>query len=148
MSNFHILLLNGPNLNLLGTREPDKYGKLTLVQIIQKLKQLAKQLKVKLSHIQSNAEHILVDCIHKHQNNIDYIIINPAAFTHTSIVLRDSILAVNIPFIEVHISNIYKREKFRKKSYFSDIAAGIICGFGTDVYSCALKMAVKKLNCN
>lgn len=149
MHNFHILLLNGPNLNLLGIREPKKYGTVTLIDVIKTLKILANQLKVKITHMQSNAEHILIECIHKYKDKIDYIIINPAAFTHTSIALRDSILAVNIPFIEVHISNIYKREKFRTHSYFSDIASGVICGFGTNGYSCALQMAVKSLsNCN
>lgn len=149
MSNIHILLLNGPNLNLLGTREHKKYGTVTLVEIIKKLTLLADKLKVKLSHIQSNAEHTLIDCIHKNKDVIDYIIINPAAFTHTSIAIRDAILAINIPFIEIHISNIYKREMFRKKSYFSDIASGIICGFGICGYYWALQMAVKNLsNCN
>lgn len=141
----HILLLNGPNLNLLGTREVKKYGNINLCEIVEKLKQLSKKLKVKLTHIQSNAEHILIDSIHKYKNKIDFIIINPAAFTHTSIAIRDAILSINTPFIEIHISNIYNREKFRRYSYFSDIAEGIICGFGTDGYFLALKIAVKKL---
>lgn len=141
----HILLLNGPNLNLLGTREIKKYGNINLCKIVEKLKKLSKKLKVKLTHIQSNAEHVIIDCIHKYENKVDFIIINPAAFTHTSIAIRDAILSVNIPFIEIHISNIYSREKFRHHSYFSDIAEGIICGFGAEGYSLALKIAVKKL---
>lgn len=141
----HILLLNGPNLNLLGNREIEKYGSINLYEIIENLKKLSKKLKVKLSHIQSNAEHILIENIHQAQNNVNFIIINPAAFTHTSIAIRDAILSVKIPFIEIHISNIYSREKFRHNSYFSDIAEGVICGFGAEGYFLALKMAVKKL---
>lgn len=146
MSNFHILVLNGPNLNLLGLRETEKYGNTTLIEIIKKLKILANKLKIKLSHIQSNAEHVLIDNIHKYKDNINFIIINPAALSHTSIALRDALLGVNIPFIEIHISNIYKREKFRHKSYLSDIAVGVICGLGVYGYYFALEMAVKKLS--
>ncbi|MCR3756096.1 MAG: 3-dehydroquinate dehydratase [Sodalis sp. Psp] len=142
---FHILLLNGPNLNSLGIREPDKYGNTTLADIISNLNELADTLRVKLSHCQSNAEHILIDRIHQAQGNTDFIVINPAAFTHTSIALRDALLAVNIPFIEIHLSNVHARELFRRHSYLSDIAVGVICGFGAEGYHFALQAAVKLL---
>ncbi|MCU7367000.1 type II 3-dehydroquinate dehydratase [Pantoea stewartii] len=142
----HILLLNGPNLNLLGTREPEKYGDVTLDQIVSRLVQQADQLNVALSHLQSNAEYQLIDRIHEAKGNVDYIIINPAAFTHTSVALRDALLAVDIPFIEVHLSNVHSREPFRQHSYFSDVSAGVICGLGTDGYSWALQTAVKRLS--
>ena len=109
----HILLLNGPNLNLLGTREPEKYGHSTLSQIVDDLTRQADQLNVELSHLQTNAEFQLIDRIHEAKGNVDYIIINPAAFTHTSVALRDALLAVEIPFIEVHLSNVHAREPFR-----------------------------------
>ncbi len=144
--NFHILLLNGPNLNLLGTREPEKYGKTTLAEIVSDLTSQADALKVKLSHLQSNAEHTLIDRIHEARGNVDYIIINPAAFTHTSIALRDALLAVSIPFIEVHLSNVHAREPFRHHSWLSDISAGVICGLGVDGYCWALQTAVKRLS--
>ncbi|MCX8958594.1 type II 3-dehydroquinate dehydratase [Erwinia psidii] len=143
---FHILLLNGPNLNLLGTREPDKYGKTTLAEIVSDVTLQADALKVKLSHLQSNAEYALIERIHEAKDNVDYIIINPAAFTHTSVALRDALLAVSIPFIEVHLSNVHSREPFRHHSYLSDIAAGVICGLGADGYSWALQTAVKRLS--
>ncbi|PIJ51087.1 type II 3-dehydroquinate dehydratase [Erwinia sp. OLTSP20] len=143
--NFHILLLNGPNLNLLGTREPDKYGNTTLTTIVSQLTELAASMDTTLSHFQSNAEHQLIDRIHEARGNIDYIIINPAAFTHTSVALRDALLAVNIPFIEVHLSNVHAREPFRHHSYLSDIASGVICGLGADGYTWALQTAVKRL---
>ncbi|UDG79846.1 type II 3-dehydroquinate dehydratase [Candidatus Steffania adelgidicola] len=141
----HILLLNGPNLNLLGTREPDKYGKTTLSDIIANLSTLSSILGVKFSHFQSNGEHALIDRIQQAQGNTDFIIINPAAFTHTSVALRDAFLAVNIPFIEIHLSNVHAREPFRHHSYLSDIAVGVICGLGIDGYHFALKMAIKRL---
>ncbi|EXU75393.1 MULTISPECIES: type II 3-dehydroquinate dehydratase [Erwinia] len=144
--NFHILLLNGPNLNLLGSREPEKYGKTTLAEIVSDLTSQADALKVKLSHLQSNAEYALIDRIHEAKGNVDYIVINPAAFTHTSVALRDALLAVSIPFIEVHLSNVHAREPFRHHSYLSDIAAGVICGLGADGYSWALQTAVKRLS--
>lgn len=144
--NFHILLLNGPNLNLLGTREPETYGHTTLPDIVSELTRQAGKLNVELSHLQSNAEHQLIDRIHEAKGNVDYIIINPAAFTHTSVALRDALLAVSIPFIEVHLSNVHAREPFRHHSYLSDIAAGIICGLGTDGYHWALQTAVKRLS--
>ncbi len=143
---FHILLLNGPNLNLLGTREPEKYGSTTLAEIVSDLSSQADALNVQLSHLQSNAEHALIDRIHEAKGSVDYIVINPAAFTHTSVALRDALLAVSIPFIEVHLSNVHAREPFRHHSYLSDIAAGVICGLGVDGYSWALQTAVKRLS--
>ncbi len=142
----HILLLNGPNLNMLGTREPDKYGTLTLTEIVNRLTAEAEALNVGLEHLQSNAEYVLLDRIHQAKDKIDYILINPAAFTHTSVALRDALLAVDIPFIEIHLSNVHAREPFRHHSYLSDIAAGVICGFGADGYTYALQTAVKRLS--
>ncbi|XBS69415.1 type II 3-dehydroquinate dehydratase [Acerihabitans sp. KWT182] len=142
----HILLLNGPNLNLLGTREPDKYGHTTLVDIVSSLDALAKEKGVSFSHLQSNAEHVLIERIHQARGNTDFIIINPAAFTHTSVALRDALLAVNIPFIEIHLSNVHAREPFRHHSYLSDIAVGVICGLGADGYHFAFQTAVKRLS--
>ncbi|MDR0218344.1 MAG: type II 3-dehydroquinate dehydratase [Enterobacteriaceae bacterium] len=143
---FHILLLNGPNLNMLGTREPETYGKLTLDDIISKLSKEAHQSGVELSHLQSNAEYELIERIHAARGNTDFILINPAAFTHTSVALRDALLAVDIPFIEIHLSNVYAREPFRHHSYLSDIAVGVICGLGADGYSFALQAAVNRLS--
>ncbi|CAD6511948.1 type II 3-dehydroquinate dehydratase [Candidatus Profftia tarda] len=145
---FNILLLNGPNLNLLGTREPDKYGSTTLKEVINSLEDTAKILNVSLTHVQSNIEFELIDRIHAANNKSDFILINPAAFTHTSIAMRDAILAVNIPFIEIHLSNIHARESFRHHSYFSDIAIGIICGLGINGYTLALQAAVNYLKIN
>ncbi|HCH51631.1 MAG TPA: type II 3-dehydroquinate dehydratase [Proteus sp.] len=144
--NFHILLLNGPNLNLLGTREPETYGHLTLDDIVHSLSADAQALNVKLSHFQSNAEFELINKIHAARGNIDYILINPAAFTHTSVALRDALLGVNIPFIEIHLSNVYSREPFRHHSYLSDIATGVICGLGAEGYRFALQAAVNRLS--
>ncbi len=144
--NFHILLLNGPNLNLLGTREPETYGHLTLNDIVQSLSADAQALNVKLTHFQSNAEHELINKIHAVRGNVDYILINPAAFTHTSVALRDALLGVNIPFIEIHLSNVYSREPFRHHSYLSDIATGVICGLGAEGYRFALQAAVNRLS--
>ncbi|MBG3011577.1 MULTISPECIES: type II 3-dehydroquinate dehydratase [Proteus] len=144
--NFHILLLNGPNLNLLGTREPETYGHLTLDDIVQSLSADAQALNVKLSHFQSNAEFELINKIHAARGNVDYILINPAAFTHTSVALRDALLGVNIPFIEIHLSNVYSREPFRHHSYLSDIATGVICGLGAEGYRFALQAAVNRLS--
>lgn len=143
---FHVLLLNGPNLNLLGSREPEKYGHTTLADIVSDLTAQAGKLNVTLSHLQSNAEHALIDRIHEAIGNVDYNVINPAAFTHTSVALRDALLAVSIPFIEVHLSNVHAREPFRHHSYLSDISAGVICGLGVDGYSWALQTAVKRLS--
>lgn len=143
---FNILLLNGPNLNMLGTREPDKYGSLTLSEIVNTLETEAKALDVEFDHLQSNAEHVLIDRIHQAKDAVDFILINPAAFTHTSVALRDALLAVDIPFIEIHLSNVHAREPFRHHSYLSDIAVGVICGLGADGYSYALQTAVKRLS--
>lgn len=139
-----ILLLNGPNLNLLGSRETTIYGKKKLSNIIENLREEAKKIQVKLFDFQSNAEHELIEKIHNSvKNSINYILINPGAFAHTSIALRDALLAVNIPFFEIHISNIFSREKFRSHSWISDISTGVISGFGTDGYLLSLKTAVK-----
>jgi len=143
---FHILLLNGPNLNLLGTREPEKYGSTTLTEIVNGLENQASALDITLCHLQSNAEHALIDRIHQARGNTDFILINPAAFTHTSVALRDALLAVQIPFIEIHLSNVHAREPFRHHSYLSDIAVGVICGLGADGYTFALQAAVNRLS--
>ncbi|CAI1782348.1 type II 3-dehydroquinate dehydratase [Serratia proteamaculans] len=143
---FHILLLNGPNLNLLGTREPEKYGSTTLTEIVNGLENQASALDITLSHLQSNAEYALIDRIHQARGNTDFILINPAAFTHTSVALRDALLAVQIPFIEIHLSNVHAREPFRHHSYLSDIAVGVICGLGADGYTFALQAAVNRLS--
>jgi len=142
MSRF--FLLNGPNLNLLGTREPDVYGATTLQDIEQELQQEAKSAGHDLEYFQSNAEFALIERIHQAQKeSIDFIIINPAAYTHTSVAIRDALLGVNIPFIEVHLSNVHAREPFRHHSYLSDIAKGVICGLGSDGYRYALSSAIK-----
>lgn len=138
-------MINGPNLNLLGTRETDIYGHITLSQLIENMIKKSKKNNILLDHIQSNAEHILIDKIHAAKNKIDYIIINPAAFTHTSIAIRDALIAVNIPFIEVHISNIFARDKFRSHSWLSDISQGVICGLGIDGYYFALQTISNRL---
>ncbi len=143
---FDILLLNGPNLNLLGTREPETYGSTTLNDIVKGLALQAAAANVTLSHLQSNAEHLLIDRIHQARGNTDFILINPAAFTHTSVALRDALLAVQIPFIEIHLSNVHAREPFRHHSYLSDIAVGVICGLGADGYHFALQAAVNRLS--
>lgn len=141
-----ILLLNGPNLNLLGTREPGVYGADTLASITENLRQQAEALGHTLSDFQSNAEYALIDRIHQARDDgTAFIIINPAAFTHTSVALRDALLAVAIPFIEVHLSNVHKREVFRHHSYFSDVAQGVIVGLGAQGYSLALQAADRLL---
>jgi len=142
--NKHILLVNGPNLNMLGRREPGHYGSQTLVEIVEHLTNKATELGITLSHVQSNAEHLLIDAIH--QTDADFILINPAAFTHTSVALRDAILSVNIPFIEIHLSNVHQRESFRHHSYFSDVAVGVICGLGPAGYEYALQAAATQLS--
>lgn len=142
----NILVLHGPNLNLLGTREPDKYGDTQLADIDARLQSTAAQAGHTLNCFQSNAEHELVDRVQQAKSEkVDYIIINPAAFTHTSVALRDALAAVAIPFIEVHISNVYAREDFRRKSYFSDIAVGVISGLGHYGYNLALQSAIESL---
>ena len=138
-----ILVLHGPNLNLLGTREPEHYGTVTLADINKKLQDLAQKAGAELTVQQSNAEHELVNYIQAAgSDQVDFIIINPAAFTHTSVALRDALAATGIAFIEVHLSNIYKREEFRHQSYFSDIAVGVICGLGAQGYELALQAAL------
>jgi 3-dehydroquinate dehydratase-2 len=141
-----ISVLNGPNLNLLGTREPELYGSETLPDIRAALEIMANEKGHSLSFFQSNAEHDLVNAIHDAKKNpVDFIIINPAAFSHTSVAIRDALLATEIPFFEVHLSNVYAREAFRKHSYFSDIAQGVISGFGAYGYELALQAVFKKL---
>ena len=141
-----ILLLNGPNLNLLGTREPELYGAATLADIEGNLRTAADKLGHSFDALQSNAEAELVDRVQAAAGNTDFIIINPGALTHTSVALRDALLGVAIPFIEVHISNIQAREEFRRQSYFSDVAAGVIAGLGPQGYDLALQAAHNLLN--
>ena len=139
------LLLNGPNLNLLGTREPEIYGKESLDQIIKKLSKLSAKSGNELKSFQSNAEHELVDKIHKaNEEGVKCIVFNPGAFTHSSISLRDALTGTDIPFIEIHISNIYSREDFRQKSFLSEIAVGVISGLGVEGYELALKVAINR----
>ncbi|CAL4324517.1 type II 3-dehydroquinate dehydratase [Buchnera aphidicola] len=141
----NVLLINGPNLNLLGSREKEIYGDETLYDLLDNLKKRSEKLNISLSHVQSNAEHVLIEKIHSSKkNNIDYIIINPAAFTHTSIAIRDALIGINIPFIEIHISNIYAREDFRSHSWLSDISQGVITGLGFDGYYWALETISKR----
>ena len=141
----NILVLNGPNLNLLGSREPEVYGTDTLEDIEKNLNSIAKGHNVNINFYQSNSENELINKLHAAKvEKIDAIIINPGAFTHTSIALRDAFLGVNIPFIEVHISNIYKREEFRKKSFLSDISEGLITGLGVNGYEFALLSIIKR----
>jgi 3-dehydroquinate dehydratase II len=141
-----ILVIQGPNLNLLGTREPDVYGKTTLEDIHQKLGELAKASSIDLDTYQSNHEGELIDRIQKAKlDGVDFIIINPGGFTHTSVALRDVLAGVAIPFTEVHLSNIHQREEFRKHSYLSDIATGVICGLGAIGYELALQAAITRL---
>ena len=141
------LLLNGPNLNLLGTREPEIYGSETLKDIENNLQKIAEENNSEVICHQSNAEHELVDFIHAAKSeSVQCIIINPGALTHSSIALRDALSGIDIPFIEVHISNIYSREDFRQKSYLSDIAEGVISGLGTEGYKLALTVALKRFS--
>ena len=141
-----LLALHGPNLNLLGTREPEVYGHTTLADIDADLRQRAQAAGHSLDSLQSNAEHELVDRIQAARNDgTAFILINPAAFTHTSVAIRDALAAVAIPFIEVHLSNPHRREPFRHTSYFSDLAVGVVCGFGADSYRYALDAAVNRL---
>jgi 3-dehydroquinate dehydratase-2 len=142
----HILLLNGPNLNLLGVREPSLYGHVSLEQIHARMTQLAAEAGHRLSAFQSNSESELIERIHQAPaGHVAFIIFNPAGFTHTSIVLRDALLSVKIPFIEVHLSNVQARESFRHQSYFSDIAVGTITGLGPIGYELALRAAAHHL---
>ncbi|MBI3546331.1 MAG: type II 3-dehydroquinate dehydratase [Gammaproteobacteria bacterium] len=141
-----ILVLNGPNLNLLGSREPEHYGTTTLDTINQRLAQQAQSAGHSASFFQSNAEHELVERVQQAmKDKAAYILLNPAAFTHTSVALRDALAATHIPFIEVHLSNIHARESFRKHSYFSDLATGVISGLGAQGYELALAAALERL---
>lgn len=143
----NILVLHGPNLNLLGKREPEVYGTTTLAEINDLLLTEAKNVGHDLNCKQSNAEHELVDLIHAaKEEGVDFIVINPGAFTHTSIALRDAFLGVQIPFIEVHLSNVFARESFRQQSYLSDVAIGVISGLGAQGYSFALQAINNQLN--
>lgn len=140
-----ILVLNGPNLNLLGTREPHIYGSETLLDIMTRLESEAKTQNFSVLHFQSNAEHELIERAHDAlHEDIHSIIINPGAYTHTSIALRDALVATNIPFYEVHLSNVHAREEFRHKSYFSDKAVAVICGLGSFGYVAALQAAIQR----
>jgi 3-dehydroquinate dehydratase-2 len=142
-----ILVLHGPNLNLLGTREPDIYGSDTLADINQRLEQMARDQGHHLLTMQSNAEYELVERVQDAgQEGINFILVNPAAFTHTSVALRDALAAVAIPFIEIHLSNTHAREAFRQQSYFSDLAVGVICGLGAQGYELGLQAALRALD--
>ncbi|WP_036301596.1 type II 3-dehydroquinate dehydratase [Methylotenera sp. L2L1] len=147
MTTKSILVLHGPNLNLLGLREPQHYGNATLDSINQTLSNKAKSANIALESFQSNAEAELVDKIQSiATKSVDFVIINPAAFTHTSVAMRDALSAVKVPFIEVHLSNVFARESFRHHSYFTDIAVGIISGLGAKGYELALDFAIEKIN--
>ncbi|NOR51216.1 MAG: type II 3-dehydroquinate dehydratase [Gammaproteobacteria bacterium] len=144
-----LLLLNGPNLNLLGLREPDHYGQDSLANIEQRLIEQANSSGHTLATLQSNSEHELIERIHRaHNEGVDGIIINPAAFTHTSVAIRDALKGVDIPFIEIHLSNVHNREEFRRHSYFSDIACGVISGLGAHGYELALLAIAHRINSN
>ena len=141
-----LLVLHGPNLNLLGSREPEVYGRATLADIDARLASQAQAAGHQLASFQSNAEHALVERVHQAGGEgVEWMLVNPAAFTHTSVALRDALAAVAIPFIEVHLSNVHAREPFRRHSYLSDLAAGVICGFGADSYALALEAALRRL---
>lgn len=142
-----ILVLNGPNLNLLGSREPGHYGTQTLADIEAELKESAQKINAELDFFQSNAEYQLIEKIHlAASNGTDFIIINPAAFTHTSVAIRDALLGIALPFIEIHLSNVFAREEFRHHSYLSDIAVGVISGLGSYGYQLAFEAAIQQLN--
>jgi 3-dehydroquinate dehydratase-2 len=142
----NLLMLNGPNLGLLGTREPEIYGKATLADIENQAKAQAERLGHTLTAVQRNAEHELLEQVHAARGQFDLILFNPAAFTHTSVALRDALLGVGIPFIEIHLSNVAAREDFRQRSYFADIAVGTIAGFGVTSYELALIAADRLLS--
>jgi 3-dehydroquinate dehydratase-2 len=143
----NILVLNGPNLNLLGSREPDQYGHRSLQEIMEELDRFAGACGHELKHVQDNSEGALVDVIQNAaQAGVDYIIINPAAYTHTSVALRDALLAVKIPFVEVHLSSVASREPFRQVSYFSDVAMGVISGFHGESYMLALQAIINQID--
>ncbi|MEQ8857194.1 MAG: type II 3-dehydroquinate dehydratase [Pseudomonadales bacterium] len=141
-----LLVLHGPNLNLLGSREPEVYGHDTLADIDARLQKLVAEAGHRLTCLQSNAEHVLVDAVHGAKaDGVDFIVFNPGAFTHTSIALRDALLGVAIPFIEVHLSNVHSREPFRQHSYLSDVAVGVITGLGAHGYELALQAALARV---
>lgn len=142
-----LLLLNGPNLNLLGSREPELYGRDSLEEIVARLQAQARAQGHELDAFQSNAEHALIERVHRARDEgVRFILINPGAFTHTSIALRDALLGVEIPFIEIHLSNVYAREPFRRHSYLSDVARGVIIGLGAKGYELGLKAAMDSLS--
>ncbi|SAL50492.1 3-dehydroquinate dehydratase [Caballeronia sordidicola] len=141
-----LLVLHGPNLNLLGTREPDVYGRVTLAQIDQALAEKAKEAGAELSSFQSNHEGAIVDRIQQARTEqVDFVLINPAAYTHTSVAIRDALAGVALPFVEIHLSNVHKREAFRHHSYFSDLAEAVICGLGWKGYLYALDFALERI---
>ncbi|KAF9869683.1 hypothetical protein CkaCkLH20_12870 [Colletotrichum karsti] len=140
-----ILLINGPNLNLLGTREPETYGSTTLSDVVSMAEKQAADLKIHIENFQSNHEGGIIDRIHEAKGNIDAIVINPGAYTHTSVGIRDALLGVDIPFVEIHISNVHAREAFRHHSYLSDKAAAVICGLGVFGYTAAIEFAAKHM---
>jgi len=143
----NILVLNGPNLNLLGSREPGKYGHRSLEEIMEDVERFAGACGHELQHVQENSEGVLVEAVHTAANDgVDYIIFNPAAYTHTSVALRDALLAVRIPFIEVHLSAVAAREPFRQVSYFSDIAIGVIQGFRGESYMLAMQAIINQID--
>lgn len=141
-----ILVMHGPNLNLLGMREPTHYGVVTLAEIDRRLLDKAQATGIELEFFQSNTEGGLIDRVHlAAKTGVEFIVVNPAAYTHTSVALRDAFAAVAIPFIEVHLSNVHAREAFRSESYFSDLAVGVICGLGADGYEYALDAAIRRI---
>ena len=140
-----LLLINGPNLNLVGKREPSIYGSQSLEDIQEELLKSAREIDAKLQFFQSNSEGEIIDCIHQSVGSIDGILINAGAYTHTSIAIRDALLGVAIPYVEVHLSNIYSREEFRHKSFLSDKALGLVCGFGSNSYQLALQGIISYL---
>lgn len=145
MKKHSILVINGPNLNLLGTREPQIYGSATLKDLDERLDRVAEELDVSLDHFQSNHEGAIVDKIQQSRGRVDFILLNAGAYTHTSVAIRDALAGIDIPFFEIHISNVHRREEFRHHSYLSDIAVGVIVGFGLDGYEFALRGAVRQL---
>lgn len=141
-----VLVLNGPNLNLLGTREPGQYGQRSLEEILEEMQYVAKSCGIGMEQLQSNSEGELIDAVHKAgADGVDYIILNPAGYTHTSVALRDALLAVKIPFIEVHLSAVSAREPFRQVTYFADIALGVVSGFRGEGYLLALQAIINRL---
>lgn len=146
MAKYSILVVNGPNLNLLGTREPQIYGYETIVDLENNLKEVAKELDVSLECFQSNSEGDIVTKIQNSNKKVDFILLNAGAYTHTSVAIRDAFAGIDMPFYEIHISNVHKREEFRHHSYLSDVAVGVIVGFGLDGYEYALRGAVRFLD--